>query len=174
MSSKRIYCTVVRNKVARRKINSLNLPLSIERLGNATGGIYSICLSSKNFHLPSMSTLTILNLGIILRRAFWLAYSLRVPGELSHWSRYTATMPGSQIKSMADEPQAPTSANLPSPPKRRKLTGRAFYESLGSPKMILAPMVDQSEFVRCFIRPLWLRTALTRRLRPGACLPGPS
>ena len=32
-------------------------------------------------------------------------------------------------------------------PLRRKLTGRAFYESIGSPKMILAPMVDQSEFV---------------------------
>ena len=30
---------------------------------------------------------------------------------------------------------------------RIKLTGRAFYESLGSPRMILAPMVDQSEFV---------------------------
>ncbi|KAF2092728.1 FMN-linked oxidoreductase [Rhizodiscina lignyota] len=30
--------------------------------------------------------------------------------------------------------------------KRRKLHGRAFYESLGSPKIILAPMVDQSEF----------------------------
>ena len=30
---------------------------------------------------------------------------------------------------------------------RVKPTGRAFYESLGSPKMILAPMVDQSEFV---------------------------
>lgn len=30
---------------------------------------------------------------------------------------------------------------------RRKLTGRAFYESIGSPKMVLAPMVDQSEFV---------------------------
>lgn len=28
-----------------------------------------------------------------------------------------------------------------------KLHGRAFYESLGSPKMILAPMVDRSEFV---------------------------
>ena len=28
-----------------------------------------------------------------------------------------------------------------------KLTGRAFYESIGSPKMVLAPMVDQSEFV---------------------------
>ena len=26
--------------------------------------------------------------------------------------------------------------------------GRAFYEKIGSPKMILAPMVDQSEFVR--------------------------
>ncbi|KAJ9628770.1 tRNA dihydrouridine synthase [Taxawa tesnikishii (nom. ined.)] len=28
----------------------------------------------------------------------------------------------------------------------RKLHGRAFYESIGSPKMILAPMVDQSEY----------------------------
>ena len=31
--------------------------------------------------------------------------------------------------------------------KRRKLHGRAFYESIGSPKLILAPMVEQSEFV---------------------------
>lgn len=29
-----------------------------------------------------------------------------------------------------------------------KLHGRAFYESIGNPKYILAPMVDQSEFVR--------------------------
>ncbi|KAK5629666.1 hypothetical protein RRF57_005381 [Xylaria bambusicola] len=29
-----------------------------------------------------------------------------------------------------------------------KLHGRAFYESLGSPKFVVAPMVDQSEFVR--------------------------
>ncbi|KAL6706028.1 tRNA dihydrouridine synthase [Coniothyrium glycines] len=29
---------------------------------------------------------------------------------------------------------------------RRKLHGRAFYESIGSPKLILAPMVEQSEF----------------------------
>ncbi|ETN46009.1 uncharacterized protein HMPREF1541_00192 [Cyphellophora europaea CBS 101466] len=28
----------------------------------------------------------------------------------------------------------------------KKLHGRAFYESIGSPKMILAPMVDRSEF----------------------------
>ena len=30
---------------------------------------------------------------------------------------------------------------------RKKLHGRAFYESLGSPKFVVAPMVDQSEFV---------------------------
>lgn len=29
----------------------------------------------------------------------------------------------------------------------KKLHGRAFYESIGSPKFIVAPMVDQSEFV---------------------------
>lgn len=31
-------------------------------------------------------------------------------------------------------------------PKKVKLHGRAFYESIGSPKYMLAPMVDQSEF----------------------------
>ncbi|KAL2366857.1 hypothetical protein RJZ56_000189 [Blastomyces dermatitidis] len=34
----------------------------------------------------------------------------------------------------------------PPGPTRKKLFGREFYESLGSPKMILAPMVDRSEF----------------------------
>lgn len=31
---------------------------------------------------------------------------------------------------------------------KSKLRGRAFYESIGSPKLVLAPMVEQSEFVR--------------------------
>ena len=30
---------------------------------------------------------------------------------------------------------------------KEKLHGRAFYESIGSPKHIVAPMVDQSEYV---------------------------
>lgn len=33
------------------------------------------------------------------------------------------------------------------PPKKRKLTGREFWESIGSPKTIVAPMVEQSEYV---------------------------
>jgi tRNA-dihydrouridine synthase 1 len=37
--------------------------------------------------------------------------------------------------------------------RRRKLHGRAFYESIGSPKLVLAPMVEQSEFVRRQPRP---------------------
>lgn len=37
-----------------------------------------------------------------------------------------------------------------------KLHGRAFYESIGSPKLILAPMVEQSEFV-CFVESLTCR-----------------
>lgn len=39
----------------------------------------------------------------------------------------------------------PNGASLKLP---QKLTGRAFYESIGSPTMIVAPMVDRSEFVR--------------------------
>ncbi|KAL8627468.1 hypothetical protein Q9189_006845 [Teloschistes chrysophthalmus] len=37
-------------------------------------------------------------------------------------------------------------SKMEAPTKRPKMTGRAFYESIRSPKYILAPMVDQSEF----------------------------
>lgn len=33
------------------------------------------------------------------------------------------------------------------PVSNKKLLGRQFYESIGSPKYIVAPMVDRSEFV---------------------------
>src|SRR3569833_1930289 len=65
---------------------------------------------------------------------------------------------------------APSSASRP-----EKLHGLAFYESIGSPKFIVAPMVDQSEFVRVFLSPrdgasslAWLLLRLTLRLHlPG-------
>lgn len=42
--------------------------------------------------------------------------------------------------------------------KKKKLHGRAFYESIGSPKYVVAPMVDQSEFVRPPLPyPVWPR-----------------
>lgn len=37
-----------------------------------------------------------------------------------------------------------------------KLRGREFYESIGSPKYILAPMVDRSEFVCSSTRLLYI------------------
>jgi tRNA-dihydrouridine synthase 1 len=54
---------------------------------------------------------------------------------------------------MAAEPlhdaatSAPTVASDATSPQPKKLHGRAFYESIGSPKYVIAPMVDQSEFV---------------------------
>ncbi|KAK0711080.1 dihydrouridine synthase-domain-containing protein [Lasiosphaeris hirsuta] len=42
-------------------------------------------------------------------------------------------------------PMAPNAA-VNGTSTKKKLHGRAFYESIGSPKYILAPMVDQSEF----------------------------
>ncbi|KAF2194628.1 FMN-linked oxidoreductase [Zopfia rhizophila CBS 207.26] len=50
------------------------------------------------------------------------------------------------------------------PGKKTKLHGRAFYESIGSPKIVLAPMVEQSEFAwrmltRSFL-PSELKTSL--------------
>ncbi|OQE17541.1 hypothetical protein PENSTE_c020G06785 [Penicillium steckii] len=42
--------------------------------------------------------------------------------------------------------KAQNDAELPSTQPHKKLLGRQFYESIGSPKYIVAPMVDRSEF----------------------------
>ena len=49
-------------------------------------------------------------------------------------------------KSSGAEPE-PLADMAAKAPTTKKLHGRAFYESLGSPRFVLAPMVDQSEFV---------------------------
>ena len=50
------------------------------------------------------------------------------------------------------------------PPK--KLLGRQFYESMGSPKYIVAPMVDRSEFVGS-VSPVFLRLQTNLVSSPG-------
>lgn len=58
---------------------------------------------------------------------------------------------GTSIKDMASEAQLSNMEGrngAAKPLRRTKLRGRAFYESIGSPKLVLAPMVEQSEFVR--------------------------
>jgi tRNA-dihydrouridine synthase 1 len=49
---------------------------------------------------------------------------------------------------MSTETNGAKAAAEAAAPATTKLHGRAFYESIGSPKFIVAPMVDQSEFVR--------------------------
>ncbi len=51
-----------------------------------------------------------------------------------------------------------------------KLHGRAFYESIGSPKLILAPMVEQSEFVRLENLHLQLSRISPLTLQPGMAI----
>jgi tRNA-dihydrouridine synthase 1 len=55
------------------------------------------------------------------------------------------------MAAQSSEPQPSTTTSNSAPAASsapKKLHGRAFYESIGSPKFVLAPMVDQSEFVR--------------------------
>jgi hypothetical protein len=54
-----------------------------------------------------------------------------------------------------------------------KLHGRAFYESIGSPKFVVAPMVDQSEFVSVTRREK-VENCPDTMSRRGACSPARS
>lgn len=50
---------------------------------------------------------------------------------------------------MASETSPPSleQTSAAAPQVKEKLFGRKFYESIGSPKYVVAPMVDRSEFV---------------------------
>jgi tRNA-dihydrouridine synthase 1 len=48
---------------------------------------------------------------------------------------------------MASETPPQHSEQTSAPAPQEKLFGRKFYESIGSPKYVVAPMVDRSEFV---------------------------
>ena len=52
---------------------------------------------------------------------------------------------------MASSANANPAAAATATATKPKLHGRAFYESIGSPKFVVAPMVDQSEFVRTLL-----------------------
>ncbi|KAB5558538.1 putative dihydrouridine synthase family protein [Coniochaeta sp. 2T2.1] len=55
-------------------------------------------------------------------------------------------------------------APAPAPAPKTKLHGRAFYESIGSPKHIVAPMVDQSEFAWRMLASTFLPEADRRKI----------
>jgi len=68
------------------------------------------------------------------------------------WFRRLATMASTTTTTSTTETAQPVLPSLDTvpvvqPAPKTKLHGRAFYESIGSPKRIIAPMVDQSEFV---------------------------
>lgn len=57
------------------------------------------------------------------------------------------TVEQQQTKASEDAPLSQDAGSSAKPVAGKKLFGREFYKSLGSPTMILAPMVDRSEFV---------------------------
>ena len=78
------------------------------------------------------------------------AVKIGLTTRLSPWlGRYALRFPRLNIRMASDVTQqkAQNDAELPSTQPHKKLLGRQFYESIGSPKYIVAPMVDRSEFV---------------------------
>jgi hypothetical protein len=109
--------------------------------------ITSPCPDSPHAAQPSASTVPSAIRPLLLRAlggALAPAKNLRGPKRcLANMATVTNGVQGGAAESSG---VAQTSG------KRTKLHGRAFYESIGSPKLVLAPMVEQSEFVR-FLNP---------------------
>lgn len=114
-----------------------------------------------NFSYPVLSTsphslyiilayLPPYNSGIGREAVFMLIIARRV--GLSRWQPCIVNLQYSyHLATMAAELDTPqplaAATTTTTTPITKKLHGRAFYESIGSPKFIVAPMVNQSEFV---------------------------
>lgn len=70
--------------------------------------------------------------------------AFRLPGLLKSWAA-RLRRPHTGMAQAQEQARAQAIGNAA--PAKQKLFGRAFYESIGSPKHVVAPMVDQSEFV---------------------------
>lgn len=76
-------------------------------------------------------------------------------------TRWNITGLGWKIIARKHVAMASTAANGATTAAKTKLHGRVFYESIGSPKFVLAPMVGQSEFVCLLYRHPIMRTSNT-------------
>jgi len=100
--------------------------------------------TSSIFHTPLDSIrLLVLALPILLPR-LWAGIKSRTTKIILR----AASSQASMVTTTSSPGTAENGSSAASPASvGKKLHGRTFYESIGSPKFILAPMVDQSEFV---------------------------
>ena len=105
----------------------------VKRIAKITH-VLAFCLYCVDYRLLIAITVTLatinLRIGVASRRAF-VRYTL--PSLRTMATTANGTSIGEALAAMT--------------PKHQKLHGRPFYESIGSPKFVLAPMVDASEFV---------------------------
>lgn len=118
-------------------------------IGHSTKRLYytfSLTISSIVYPLSGFVSFSFSNKITIrssLPRVFGGALAVAPVGVYRSLRRLLTTMASMAVSgSQAQNDEAVSPNN-----RKTKLHGRAFYESIGSPKLILAPMVEQSEFV---------------------------
>ncbi len=117
-------------------------------------------LSGRQFVI--LALLNHLRLGAVTRSAFKPFTLPSILSPIALRAMATVTNPAGY------DPSLSIAENLAKiEPKHEKLHGRAFYENIDSPKFVLAPMVDASEFVwppSCSTLAVTLRQPVAYRL----------